>query len=74
MGDLKSHKLIYLKGWLFLGIVIMSSVLILIEHPSWKVGGLLALVIWAPARFYYSAPPQSCDCGPPNHYTSGKGL
>ena len=53
MSDLKNPQIMYLKGWLFLGIVIISTILILVECPSWKVGGLLVLVMWASARLYY---------------------
>jgi hypothetical protein len=53
MSDLKNPQIIYLKGWLFLGIVIISTILILVECPSWKVGGLLVLIMWASARLYY---------------------
>ena len=45
MSDLKNSQIMYLKGWLFLGIVIISTILILVECPSWKVGGLLVLEI-----------------------------
>ena len=55
MGDLKSAKLIYFKGVLFLIGGILSSVVILIEHPEWRVAGLLLLAIWCFARFYYFA-------------------
>ena len=48
-----SKKWIYLKGGLFLIILIMSAGLILIALPSWRIGGLLLLTIWASARLYY---------------------
>jgi hypothetical protein len=53
MGDLKSAVWIYLKGFLFLGILILSAALILIDQFSWKLLGLLALAVWSSARFYY---------------------
>ncbi|NLH17855.1 MAG: hypothetical protein GX455_14860 [Phycisphaerae bacterium] len=53
MGDLKSAKWIYLKGFLFLGILILSVALILIDNFSWKLLGLLALAVWSSARLYY---------------------
>ena len=53
MGDLKSSKLIYLKGGLFLLILVIATTTILLETRSWKLALLLALVIWSSARFYY---------------------
>lgn len=53
MSDLKSAKWIYLKGFLFLWILILSVVLILIDNFSWKLLGLLALAVWSSARLYY---------------------
>lgn len=55
MGDIASHKLLYLKGALFLVIGALASATLLLEHPSLKVGALLALSIWAFARAYYFA-------------------
>jgi hypothetical protein len=53
MRDLQNPKLIYLKGFLFLVIGVVSAVLLILERPTWKVVGLLALTVWAFARFYY---------------------
>ncbi|MBN2293457.1 MAG: hypothetical protein JXM70_13590 [Pirellulales bacterium] len=53
MADLKNPKLIYLKGWLFLAILMVSSGMVLYETKSWKIAGLLALIVWSSARFYY---------------------
>lgn len=53
MGDLKSAGWIYLKGFLFLGILILSVALILVESFSWKLCGLLCLAVWSSARLYY---------------------
>ena len=53
MSDLKSKKLIYLKGFLFLAILGMSAGLIINEIPEWRIVVLLALMIWASARLYY---------------------
>ncbi|MHC5157248.1 MAG: hypothetical protein ACYSOZ_03980, partial [Planctomycetota bacterium] len=55
MADLKNKKLIYLKGFLFLFGGIMASLIILLEHPSWKVAATLALAIWCFCRAYYFA-------------------
>jgi len=53
MGDLKNPFWIYLKGILFLAILIISAALILIDCFSWKLLILLYLVVWSAARFYY---------------------
>lgn len=53
MSDLKTPKLIYFKGFLFLLILTVCGSLIIAECPTWKTGFLLTLVIWSSARFYY---------------------
>lgn len=53
MGDLKSKRLIVLKGILFLGIIIGAATLVLLERPTLQVAVLLAVLVWASARFYY---------------------
>jgi len=55
MTDLKSKKLIYLKGFLFLFGGVMAALIVLLEHPSWKVAAMLALAIWCFCRAYYFA-------------------
>lgn len=55
MGDLKSPKLIYFKGLLFLITGIVAATLLLIEAASWKVALLLLLSIWCFCRSYYFA-------------------
>jgi len=53
--DIKSPRLLWIKGILFLLIGVVSSVLLLLESPSLKVGLLLALAVWAFCRAYYFA-------------------
>ncbi len=53
MADLKSSKLIYLKGWLFLLILIISVTLLVANSPRWTTVVLVLLVTWSAARFYY---------------------
>lgn len=53
MTDLKSNKLIYLKGFLFLVILLFSMGLIIFETQSWQIVVLLLLVVWTSARLYY---------------------
>ncbi len=55
MGDLKSKKLIYLKGFLFLFGGVVASLIILLEHFSWKMVAMLAVAIWCFCRAYYFA-------------------
>ncbi len=55
MKDLTNPFWIKLKGILFLIIGILSSVLLIIESPSWRVGALLVVAIWCFCRFYYFA-------------------
>jgi len=55
MTDLKNPVFIYTKGFLFLCGGILSAALLMLEHPTFKVGLLLCLAIWCFARFYYFA-------------------
>jgi hypothetical protein len=55
MSDLKSPRLIYLKGVLFLLIGCIASGLLIAEHPTLKLILLLALAIWSFCRCYYFA-------------------
>ena len=55
MSDLRSPKLMCLKGVLLLLIGVIASGLLLLEHPSLKVAALLGLAIWGFARAYYFA-------------------
>ena len=55
MKDLTNATWIKVKGILFLLLGIAAVVLLILENPSWKAVGLLALVIWCFCRFYYFA-------------------
>ena len=55
MKDLTSATWIKVKGLLFLLLGIAAAVLLVLESPSWKVAGLLALTIWCFCRCYYFA-------------------
>ena len=55
MKDLTNPNWIKLKGILFLLIGLLDSLLLLLEHPTWKVGVFLAVAIWCFCRFYYFA-------------------
>lgn len=53
MPDITSKNVIVLKGILFLFIVIGSSTIILIDHPTIRAVLALCVLIWSSARFYY---------------------
>jgi hypothetical protein len=53
MTDLRSKKVIVLKGALFLCILVGAAVLLFVERPAWRTAALLAVLVWASARFYY---------------------
>lgn len=55
MADLKNPRWIYAKGFLLLLTGILASALLIFEHPTWPVVGLLAVAVWSFARFYYFA-------------------
>lgn len=53
MADLKSKRVIVIKGFLFLLMIVLSAGAILWLAPDWRTLLLLAVLIWASARFYY---------------------
>lgn len=55
MEDLKSARLIKLKGFLFLALGPLSSGILLSEHPNTRVGLLLGIAVGSFCRFYYFA-------------------
>ena len=55
MADIQSPKLLYFKGALFLCLGMLSSTILVWEHPSFRVVALLAIAVWAFARAYYFA-------------------
>jgi hypothetical protein len=55
MRDLHSTKAMWLKGWLFLIIGLMSAAILLIENWSWRTALLLVLCVWGFSRAYYFA-------------------
>jgi len=55
MKDLTSATWIKVKGILFLLLGLAAAALLILESPSWKAAGLLALTIWCFCRFYYFA-------------------
>ena len=55
MKELTDPRWIKLKGVLFLGLGMVSALLLVLEAPTLKVAGLLALSVWCFCRFYYFA-------------------
>ena len=55
MKDLTDPRWIKLKGVLFLLVGILSSALLILDHPTLKAVVLLAIAIWCFCRFYYFA-------------------
>jgi hypothetical protein len=51
--DLKSAKLIYLKGFLFLITGTLAAAGVLIENPTIRTAFLLGIALWSFCRFYY---------------------
>ena len=55
MADIQNPKLLYFKAVLFLLLGILTSTILVCEHPSFRVVALLAIAVWAFARTYYFA-------------------
>lgn len=53
LGNLKSKKLIVIKGLLFGVCVLLSAVALLLQSLSWQTAALIALLVWSSARLYY---------------------
>ena len=53
MGDLKDKRVIVAKGLLFLLLIVLAAGAIFCLAPDWRTLVLLAVLIWASARFYY---------------------
>jgi hypothetical protein len=55
MADIKSPKVIWIKGLLFLAMGFLASGLLLLRAPSITVAMLLGVAVWSFCRFYYFA-------------------
>ena len=53
LGDIKSKKLILIKGFLFLIVGVLALAILYLESQSIRVMVLTAIAIWAFCRFYY---------------------
>jgi hypothetical protein len=52
-GDLKSKRLIVLKGWLFLLTALLAGAGLVLRSPELRTAVLVGVLAWASARFYY---------------------
>ena len=53
MADIRSPRLLYIKGVLFFCLGILASTILIWEHPTFRVIVLLVIAVWAFARAYY---------------------
>ena len=53
MRDIKSIKLLYFKGFLFLFGCAAASAALFVDSPSIKTAVLICIAVWFSARFYY---------------------
>lgn len=53
LDDIKSEKVLHLKGFLFLALGIVAASLLLYDNLSIRTIALLMITIWAFCRFYY---------------------
>ena len=55
MSDIRSPRLLYLKGALFVLLGLLASGLLIAERPTLRTVLLLAVAVWSFARAYYFA-------------------
>jgi hypothetical protein len=55
MSDIKSPRLLYLKGALMLITGVLASVLLMVSHPDLQTAALLVVALWGFCRAYYFA-------------------
>lgn len=53
LGDIKSARLIHIKGWLFMLLCIIAVIGLLLSAFSWSNLALITIAIWAGCRWYY---------------------
>ncbi|MBL9147127.1 MAG: hypothetical protein JNM94_00385 [Phycisphaerae bacterium] len=51
-GDLTDPRAITAKGILLLLCAAVAAAAIILESPSWRMAGLVAILVWATARSY----------------------
>ena len=55
LGDLRNPRWLYAKAVLLLCVGLLASVILLIESPTLRTAGLLAVAVWGFCRAYYFA-------------------
>lgn len=55
MRELRSSRWIVAKGLLFLGLGLLSALLLVVEYGSLRAAALLVVAIWSFCGFYYFA-------------------
>jgi hypothetical protein len=55
MTEIRSPRLLYIKGVLFLCLGVIAAMILILEHPTSRFAALLTIAIWAFARSYYFA-------------------
>lgn len=55
MRDLKSKRVLYFKGGLFVALGVLAVAIALVRYPDWQLAALMAIAIWAFCRAYYFA-------------------
>jgi hypothetical protein len=55
LGDIKSPRLIYIKGFLFLFTGLVAGLTLILENANLRDAFLLLVAIWSFCRFYYFA-------------------
>ncbi len=53
MGDLKSPRIICIKGFLFLASGSIAAILLIMQNCSWRTVFLVAVAVWSFCRLYY---------------------
>lgn len=46
---------ILLKGFMFMGLALGASAMLIAQHPTLETAFLVGVAVWASARFYYCA-------------------
>ena len=55
MREIKSKRIICVKGILFLLCAALACAILLVEHPDLLTLAMLTVAVWSFARFYYFA-------------------
>ena len=53
LGDIKSRKLLIIKGLLFAVVALLSGVGLLLQSLQWETLCLILIFGWSACRFYY---------------------